>query len=111
MAEYKGLFHIDESAKWGLLLTNVENTLKSGEEMELAVVANAEAVRDFAQEGAIRERMSKLAAQGVSFSACRNALQGNNVDIPSLPDFVQIVPAGIVELIKLQTAGFCYIKP
>ncbi len=34
MAEYKGLFHIDESAKWGLLLTNVENTLKSGEEME-----------------------------------------------------------------------------
>ncbi|MGI6678920.1 MAG: hypothetical protein ACOX2Q_07660 [Dehalobacterium sp.] len=111
MAEYKGLLHIDESKKWNLLLTNVENTLKSGEEVELVVVANAEAVRDLAQEGDLRDRIQRQNDQGVTFAACRNALISNNIDIHSLPEFVEIVPAGIVELIKRQMGGFCYIKP
>ncbi len=111
LAEYKGLLHIDESKKWNLLLTNVENTLKSGEEVELVVVANAEAVRDLAQEGDLRDRIQRQNDQGVTFAACRNALISNNIDIHSLPEFVEIVPAGIVELIKRQMGGFCYIKP
>ncbi|MEL7565009.1 MAG: DsrE family protein [Dehalobacterium sp.] len=111
MAEYKVVFHVDENEKWHLVLTNVENTIAAGEDIEIMVLANAKAVQEYAVNGDARERMIKLSSLGVSFVACQNALKANNIEKNDLPQFVTIVPAGIVELIKRQSSGFCYIKP
>jgi len=111
MPEYKVIFHIDENEKWNLTLTNVENTIAAGEKIEIVVLANAKAVQEFIIHGDARERMIKLCSSGVSFVACQNALKANNIGIIDLPEFVKIVPAGIVELIKRQSSGFCYIRP
>lgn len=111
MHEYKVIFHIDENDRWKLVLTNIENTILSGESIEIAVLANAGAVQEYAVNDEVRGRMEKLNSAGVTFLACQNALKGNNIDHSMVPEFVTIVPGGIVELIKRQKAGYCYIRP
>lgn len=111
MKEYQVIFHIDENDRWKMVLKNIENTIASGESIEIAVLANAGAVKEYAVNGEAQERMAKLNSAGVSFMACQNALNGNNIESTAIAEFVTIVPAGIVELIKRQKAGFCYIRP
>ena len=48
---------------------------------------------------------------GVHFIACRNSLVGNKIDEKLLPNFVEVVPSGVTELIKKQAEGYAYIKP
>ncbi|MBC7342277.1 MAG: DsrE family protein [Clostridia bacterium] len=57
------------------------------------------------------DRMNELAHMGVRFAACRNALRSHSISEDRLPEFCQVVPAGITEIAKKQTEGYAYIKP
>lgn len=109
------LFHIDEPEKWGLLLRNVSNLREAAppREIRIEVVANAQAVSFYAGRGedADRARMRELARAGVRFTACGNALRGLNIPKEQLPAFVEVVPAGVLELVEKQAQGYAYIKP
>lgn len=106
------VFHVDEMGKWGLALTNIANLLEAvGQQKALVeLVANAEAVKGFL-DPALVSKMATLNDQGVRFVACRNALRGYQVEEAHLPPFVDIVPAGVVELIQKQNEGYAYLRP
>lgn len=55
--------------------------------------------------------MKSLHDKGVYFVACNNSLISNNIKRESLIDIVNIVPSGVVELVKKQSEGYSYIKP
>ena len=55
--------------------------------------------------------MTDLALTGVQFSACNNALNGLGIAKEQLPEYVQIVPSGVLHLIEKQHQGYAYIKP
>jgi intracellular sulfur oxidation DsrE/DsrF family protein len=105
----RAVFHVDEMGKWALALHNVENFLKAEPDARLVVVANAEAVKGFADK-ALLPGMKSLADRGVLFEAHRNALTANNV-YPESADWLKIVPAGVVELAVRQGDGYAYIRP
>ena len=110
------VLHIDSARDdvLRLLLRNAENYLAAlpGEKFELAVVANGPGVTQFRGElGELGERAKALAAQGVKFRMCANALREKSVAPESLWPFCEIVPAGLVELVRLQKEGFAYVKP
>lgn len=116
MAEYKVIFHIDEISKWKLLLGNVSNLLKGldNEKLYIEVLANSEAVKyyDINQDlDADINTMEGLNKKGVNFAACNNALMAYNIKKDNIISFVNIVPAGVVELVKKQSEGYIYIKP
>ena len=116
MKEYKVIFHIDEMTKWKLLLTNVTNLLNGmhEEQLSVSVLANAEAVRyyDAAQNFAAGAKvMESLSQKDVRFLACNNALRAHCITKDAFYHFVEIVPAGVVELVKRQSEGYAYIKP
>jgi intracellular sulfur oxidation DsrE/DsrF family protein len=106
------VFHVDEIGKWGLALTNIANLLEAaGQEGSLVeLVANAEAVKGFL-DPALVSKMEPLAHRGVRFIACQNALRGYQVREAYLPSFVNIVQAGVVELVQRQNEGYAYLKP
>lgn len=114
----KVLYHVDEGSRWGIALGNVENMLRYGEEtglsFEIEVLANGPAVTALRRTEAARlglaARLESLAA-GARFCACRNALRANAVAPQELLPFVQVVPAGVVELAARQEEGYSYIKP
>lgn len=116
MIEYKVIFHIDELSKWKLLLTNVSNLLKANDnnKYSVEVLANAEAVKyyDTTQNSETDiNTMEQLSEQGIKFVACNNALTAYNLPPQDLIPFVDIVPAGVIELIVKQSEGYSYIKP
>ncbi len=111
--ELKVVFHIDEPEKWKLLLGNVQNLINAAEGFEaIAVVANSAAVKGYLRDDpGFGNRMQKLVDQGVRFCACNNALNGLNIKSEQLFSFVEIVPAGVKEIVDLQMQAYAYIKP
>jgi intracellular sulfur oxidation DsrE/DsrF family protein len=111
----KVIFHVDEMDKWNLTLHNVQNLMDAikSKDFLIEVLANSEAVRFFigsTEEGA-HQRMTDLARTGVQFSACNNALNGYGIPKEQLPEYIQVVPAGVLHLAEKQHQGYAYIKP
>jgi len=116
MREYKVIIHIDELNKWKLVLSNVKNLLnvRENDSMVIEVLANSEAVKyyDKNQElDAVTHEIESLSERGVKFVACNNALIANNISKETLISCVNVVPAGVVELVMKQNEGYAYIKP
>ena len=63
------------------------------------------------REAPAGERLAGLMQKGLSVRLCRNALNSFGVSQDALLDGLDIVPAGIAELVRLQKEGFAYIKP
>ena len=55
--------------------------------------------------------MESLNIKGVKFVACNNALMAHNIEKYNIIHFVDIVPAGVLELVVKQSEGYAYIKP
>ena len=112
----KVIFHIDELKKWELTIGNVKNMLLYGKENHEAytieIVANAEAVEYLCHRNdEFQAVMEKLSEDGVSITACHHALMSRGISNGELYSFVEVVPAGVVELAKKQQEGYSYIKP
>lgn len=116
MTNYKVIFHIDENNKWKLLLNNVNNLLSAviDDKIDIEVLANSEAVKYYDISKDLDTDISfieELQKRGVKFVACNNALKANKVEKSKLIEFVEIVPAGVLELVEKQAEGYAYIKP
>lgn len=116
--EYKVIFHIDELNKWNLVLKNVSNLLAAigKNSFYIEVLANAEAVKAYnisSEEIDINvvNSLKELNAKGIKFVACNNALKGFNLEKKDINPFVEVVPAGVLELVEKQMEGYSYIKP
>ena len=115
----KILLHVDEPEKWKLALENAGNALKEaeriGQDFIIEIVANSAAVKYLKQETAKSEGLfdtiDQLATQAVRFMACRNAMNSNGLRESDMIPFVNIVPAGVVEIAQRQNDGYAYIKP
>lgn len=118
MEKLKVIFHVNEPGKWDVAIGNVTNLLNdTGDDaVESVILANGPSVEAFTDTAQV-EVMKELASRGVTFLACRNSLkklcsQGSTcISEEFLPEFIQVVPAGVTELIRRQAAGFAYIKP
>jgi intracellular sulfur oxidation DsrE/DsrF family protein len=56
--------------------------------------------------------VAALARQGVEFRVCNNTLTAHNIDKSELVPEISLVPAGVVEIARLQAQeGYAYIRP
>ncbi|HEU24667.1 MAG: hypothetical protein C0176_05145 [Mesoaciditoga sp.] len=106
----KVLFHIDESVMWDLTIRNLNNFIKDiDEDFSIALVANGDAVNGYIDEKLL-DQMRAL-SKHVTFISCLNSMKKEHIESEALPEFVKIVPSGVVEIAKLEEKGFHYIKP
>lgn len=113
---YNALLHLDSNdpEMLGFVCRNANNYLNGlpNEKFELQIVANGGGASHFTKDHhEVAELVKPLMAKGVKFKICANALREQNIDPASLIDGCEVVPAGLVEVVKLQRAGFAYIKP
>jgi len=84
--------------------------------VDAIVLGNGNSVAVYEDLHKIKE-MSELSKKGARFRVCKNSLnklkrEGKiSITESELPDFVEIVPAGIVEVIRAQHEGYAYVKP
>lgn len=117
MAEYKVVFHITDLDRWDMVLNNVSNLLADvgADAVEAAVVANGKSVQYYKSSrtdiAVDFEKLEELSQQGVQFIACSNSLEKTHLAEEDLQSFVEIVSAGVSELVRKQHKGYAYIKP
>ncbi len=116
MANYKVIFHLDEPSKGRadqvmMNITNLLNDLGDGN-VEVELLANGGGVRALARgpEGQA-DQVELLAKRRVRFVACQHSLEHLNLSREDLLDLVEVVPAGVSELVKIQAEGWAYIRP
>lgn len=115
----KVLFHINESERWEMVLTNVKNMLdyfqSADMEIIIEIVANGFAVLELKEQdldsNMLYKAMLELSEKKIELVACRNALKSLNINEHELYPFIKTVPAGVVELAIKQCEGYSYIKP
>ena len=113
MNKYNVIFHIDEFAKGGLVLNNISNLIvdMSEENLEIEMVANGDAVKVLLKGNEFQPMLEQLALKKVRFCACANSLRNFKLEKDQLYDFVDVVPAGVGELVRKQASGWAYIRP
>ncbi len=97
----------------GLSIRNIIHYIAAlpGETMRVRLVANGPAVQLFTKTCLYADDIADLASKGVTFAMCTNAMKKFEVSSDDLLPACEIVPAGVVELVRLQREGFAYIKP
>ncbi len=116
MAGYKVIFHIDEPSKGRaeqvlMNITNLLDDLGDGS-VDVELLANGGGVRALAKASEIPAgTVEALAQRGVRFVACAHSLDHFNMQPADLLEGVQVVPAGVSELVKKQAEGWAYIRP
>ena len=113
---YDLCLHMDskDPAILRLVLRNAANYIKAlpEERFQLVVVANGPAVTQFVKGNEeFRAIAAPLQDQGLRIMLCANALADNCISHDDIWPGCHIVPAGLIEIVRLQREGFAYIKP
>lgn len=103
----KVIFHVDQIERWELTVKNVNNFLNEVPDATIEVLANAEAVEYYTDA----DKVSELEKLNAKFLVCGNALKAHDIEQERIADFIEVVPAGVVELARKQDAGYAYIRP
>jgi len=96
------------------VLSSANNVLKfyGPEKVQMEIVAYAGGIRTLLKSNPkIAERVRTLMLYDVTFVACGNTMRTKNIKEEQLIDDVEIVTAGIVEMIERVKEGWIYIKP
>lgn len=116
-AEERTVYHVNDMATAREVLVNIANHLAAAPRSRIAVVANGRGIfmlvaGEKDRVGEYSTAISELATKGVRFVACRNSMTQKQILPAALAPGVQIVPAGVAELARLQSAEhYAYIKP
>lgn len=114
--DYNLILHVDEddSAAMKLALNNAANYFAAlpTEAFSVVMVVNGSAVVLLTGDKTeLAAKAGELADCGLEFRACANALRSHGIATEDIWPVCKVVPAGIVEIVRLQRAGYAYIKP
>jgi len=98
--------HILGSANNVIKFYGVDNT-------EVVIVAYSKGIKTLlkSHDAKIKKRVQSLMTYDVEFIACQNTMTTLKIDKKELLEGVEVVTAGIVELIERQLRGYIYIRP
>ncbi len=113
---YDLLVHVDDNdaARLNLAFNNCANYAAAlpGETFQTVMVVTGPAAKLFSRSNeAQAARGMQLMQQGLSIRICRNALKAAELTPEDVWEGCELVPAGMVEIVKLQRSGFAYVKP
>jgi len=96
------------------VLSSANNVLKfyGPEKVQMEIVAYSGGIEMLLKKNPkIAERVRTLMLYDVTFIACGNTMRTKNIKEDELIDDVEVVTAGIVEMIERVKEGWIYIKP
>ena len=113
VAVSKILIHISDRDKWRFVLNQIArlSEVEEGSKPDVTIIADGFAVGVcIACDRMLREQMAGFVQGGGRLLGCEESLRFLNMKSENLPDFIQAVPNGVEEIIRLQGKGFQYVK-
>lgn len=98
---------------WAGILNNVENLEKEfgAQDTKIEVVAHGEGLSLLLKtDSKLKERLAKIARQGVVLAACENTMRRKHVTKADLLPAASTVPSGVGEVVRKEEEGWSYLK-
>ncbi|WP_176011983.1 DsrE family protein [Victivallis sp. Marseille-Q1083] len=113
---YNLVIHINEDdldkLQTGLNYIKNYRAVIANENVQVAMLVNGPAVKFFRRDNTdLAEAVKAVSRPNVVVKLCRRAMKKANLSEHDLIGGCEVVPTGIVELVKLQASGFSYVKP
>lgn len=77
---------------------------------KVAIVVCGGGVESLVKGGELEEKLQNIQSDAVSIAACGLTLNQKNIDPDTLVDGVDVVPNGIIELLRLQDEGYLSVE-
>ncbi|HDT0414668.1 hypothetical protein [Klebsiella michiganensis] len=106
------ILHVPECDRLQTAIFNAKNFLKEmkrPEEGRVIIIINGDAVNHFVRNLLESDFISNAPHQ-VRFLLCRNSLVSQNIHEEGLHSRAVVVPAAIVEIVRLQDEGYIYVR-
>ena len=112
---YKVVFQVSvgDTQGWNLALNNVKNVKQElgAENVDAEIVAYGPGIAMLKLDSPVANRIGEVQAAGVRVVACENTMKAQKLTRDDMLGSIGYVPAGVVELMKKQKAGYAYIRP
>lgn len=114
MTRYRVVFQVSEADPHvhETTLRNVRNTaVDLGPDAEIALVAHGPGIRLLTGETGFGDQISGLLEGRIQVLGCRNTLDRLQIPDDQVLPGVEIVTAGIAEIVRRQHEGWAYVRP
>ncbi|HTD04197.1 DsrE family protein [Undibacterium sp.] len=103
----------NDQAKWNLTLNNVKNiqTALGADNVDIEIVAYGPGISMLKFDTPVGNRIQDAVKSKVKVAACENTMEAQKLHKEDMVPAISYVPAGVVEIIKLQQQGYAYIRP
>ena len=107
MSKSKVLFHVSENKRVKSAYSNINNILKESENYQITLIFNGDAITEILNW----DKLIDLYNHKVDIVGCANSIKTFNIDVDEIDKRIRIVSSGVIEIIKLQSEAYAYIKP
>jgi intracellular sulfur oxidation DsrE/DsrF family protein len=103
----------NSAATWNLALNVAKNVQQDlgKDKVDVEIVAFGPGLGMLKMDSEVGPRLAAASKDGVMLSACGNTMKKTKVSEKDLHPGVKVVPAGAIEIMNKQLAGWAYIKP
>ena len=103
----------NDPAKWNLTLNNARNAQSElgADQVDIEIVVYGPGIHMLKADSVTSNRVAEAVKAGVKVVACQNTMDVLKLTKADMQASIGYVPAGVVELMKLQTEGWSYVRP
>ncbi len=112
---HKVVFQVSDAdpKKWNLALNNAKNVQQDlgAANVDVEIVAYGPGIGMIQLDSVAGNRVREAMTAGVKVVACENTMHNMKLTKSDMLPALGYVPAGVVELMQRQKAGYAYIRP
>ena len=111
----KVVFQISDgdAGKWNMALNNAKNVQQElgADKVDIQIVAYGPGIGMLKADATTNSRVMEAAKSGVKMVACENTMTVQKISKADMNPVISYVPSGVVELMRLHSEGWAYIRP
>lgn len=102
-----------DEAKWNLALNNARNLQADlgKANVDVEIVVYGPGIGMLKAESLVGNRITDSTAAGIRIVACENTMKAQKLKRDDMLASIEYVPAGVVEISRLQKQGWSYLRP
>lgn len=103
----------DDPVEWATAINNARNVRKAYQDhaLDVEIVAYGPGLSMLRNNSPVSEGLEEAQKDGVKLLACANTMRATHITRQDLHWLVDVVPAGIIEVLQKQSEGYAYLRP
>ena len=103
----------NDAGKWNLALNNAKNVQQElgADKVEIEIVGHGPGIGMLKADAPTSSRVKEATKSGIKVVACENTMIDQKLTKADMNAVIGYVPAGVVELMRLHSEGWAYIRP